>query len=484
MNTTASTVSTLKQPPVFKLAFYTAMCERFGFYVLSFLLVLYAKAEFGITDMEAFTMFGIFSALSYLTTALGGYLADNYYGIRRAVITGLFLEGIGLSMLAIPSDIIFPFALAMVAIGVGLFKTAPTHLMARSYVEKDPRIDSGFTLYYMSINIGSTISSLLCGVVQRYYGWHVTFLMGGIAILFGLVFYFFLRGSAADVDSEVGKERLPGIKWVMMFIGFLALTWLYSLLVAHAKIADVVLVLATISLFIYFGYEIFKSPYDEKMRIIACLGLVLMGFVFYVLYFQAYTSIVLFINRSVVRNVMGFEIPTAAYFSLNAIFCVLLGPILAWIYTSLGKRGKDLAVTTKFPVGLLITSLCFFTLVVSSYFANPNGQVSSWWIVLAYFMYTLGEMLIGALGVAMVTHIAPKRMFGVMMGTWFLVGTSLGAALSGVFAGIADVPATVTDPMAILHIYTKAFTEIGFASLVCTALSFIAGRYIKRIAQL
>jgi proton-dependent oligopeptide transporter, POT family len=480
---TAQTATALKQPPVFKLSFYTAMCERFGFYVLSFLLVLYAKGEFNLSDAQAFTMFGTFTALSYLTTAIGGYLADNIFGIRRCIITGLFLEGLGLTLLAIPSHFIFIIALAFIIIGVGLFKTGPTHLMARSYEDKDPRIDSGFTLYYMAINIGSFISSLLTGIVQRYYGWHMAFLMGGIAVLIGLIFYFIFRKTAQEPDSDVGKKKLPIKKWLYVILGLVVAGTISAFLMAKTNLAAGFLTFATVLLFIYFIYEIVKSPKSERLKIVACLSLILMGLVFFVLYYQAFTSMVLFINRSVVRQIMGFEIPTVAYFALNPFWVVVLGPILAMVYNSLGKKGKDLAITTKFPLGLFITSLCFFTLVASTYFVNANAQTSSLWVILAYFFYTLGEMLVSALGVAMVTHIAPKRMYGVMMGTWF-VSTSLAAALSGVFAGIANIPETLHDPFAILQIYSNAFLKIGVASLICTAIAFAAGPYIKRIAKL
>lgn len=473
----------LKQPPVFKLSCLTVMCERFGFYVLTFFIVLYAKNIFNMSDTNAFILFGVFQALAYLATAAGGYLADNVFGIRRCLVTGLFLEATGLTLLSIPCRTIFPISLAMIIIGVGLFKTAPTHLLGRSYKENDPRVDSGFTLYYMCINIGSLISSTLVAILQKMYGYDVAFLVGGLGLYCGLLFYFLFRHTAIEPDSTVGRSKLPTARGIKIFLMIIAGILLSIFLVSHPEIANIFLVVATIGLFAYFLMEIIRSPKVERFKIAACLSLIAMGLIFFILYQQAYTSMVLFVNRSIDRHFLSFEIPTVCFFALNPFWVIVLGPLLASFYKYLSNRGGDWHITFKFPLGLLITSGCFWALVLGAYFANSASLVASGWMVLAYFLYTLGEMLVSALGVAMVTHIAPKRMYGVMMGAWFVVGMSLASALSGVFAGIANVPDTLQDPAAILHIYTIAFAKIGAASTILALLCFVAGPYIKRMSE-
>lgn len=476
----------LKQPPVLKLSLFIAMCERAGFYVLSFLIVLYAKSKFNLSDTQAFIMYGVLTALSYLATVIGGYIADNIFGIRRCIIAGLCCETAGLAVLAIPSKLLFPIALALVIIGVGLFKTGPTHILGRSYKEKDPRIDSGFTWYYMGMNVGTLISSLMIGYIQETFGWAAAFLFGSAFIACGLIFYFFLKSAAAEYDSKPGLSALPTLKWLAVGVGALVCLAASAFLVSNPNMANIFLILATVLLATYHTYEIIRTPNkEEKLKIIACLSLIAMGFIFFVLYQQAYTSMVLFINRSVDRQVGSHEIPTVAFFALNAFWVVVLSPILAALYKYITKkRGTDLPVTLKFPIGLLVTSGCFWALVFGAYLANTNAQVSPFWVVLAYALYTLGEMLVSALGVAMITHIAPKRMYGIMMGTWFVIGMSLSASLSGVFASMASVPENVVDKAAILHIYTSAFTKIGLGSLILAIVCFFIGPYIKKIARL
>ena len=282
-------MSKTKQPDVFKLSFWITMCERFGFYVLSFVLVLYAQSEFKFTDIQAFELYAVFCAFCYLATAVGGYLADNIFGIRRCMVVGLLLEGIGLLMLAIPERALFAIALAIIIAGVGLFKTTPTHLLGRSYAENDSRIDSGFTLYYIGVNIGSLISSLLIGVVQRYFGWHAAFLMGGCGILLGLLFYFGLRHSARQHDSQVGLKKLPAEKVYYAGMGLIASFGLFAYFINHPHIAYYVYSFCAMGLAGYFIYEIIKSSPQDRNKIIACLSLIMMSLVFFIMYQQAYT---------------------------------------------------------------------------------------------------------------------------------------------------------------------------------------------------
>lgn len=477
------TTQTPKQPAVLKLSFFTAMCERFGFYVLTFLIVLYAKSEYGLSDSEAFLLYGAFSALAYLTTAAGGYLADNVFGVRRCIIFGLICESAGLMLLAIQGKTIFSIALGLIIVGVGLFKTGPTHLLGRSYKENDPRIDSGFTLYYMGMNIGSFTSSLLASIIQLYFGWHIAFLYGGVGIALGLIAYFIFRKTAIDIDSEPGKQKLPIKTWQRVIAGMILVAFAGAFLVTYPNLTNIFLIIATLGLFGYFIYEIIKSPKNEQLKIIACLSLIAMGLIFFILYQQAYTSMVLFINRCVDRHAFGKEIQTAAFFGLNPFWVVVLSPILAALYNHLNKRGKVFPITVKFPIGVLLISLCFASLVTGSHFASNPSQVSPWWVVLAYLLYTAGEMFVSALGPAMITQIAPKRMYGVMMGTWFVVTMSLSAILGSMFAGLASVPDTLTDQAAILSIYSQAFTKFGIAAIILAAICFAVGPMIKRMAE-
>ncbi len=471
----------LKQPPVFRLAYFTTICERIGFYVISYLIVMYLRQKFNLSDTQSFMIFGVFTALVYLTPALGGYLGDNVIGIRRSIVLGLFFEGTGLVLLVIPSFVAFTFALAFIIVGAGFFKTSPTDLLAQSYHENDPRIDTGFTYYYMAINIGTVIAGIVASFVQKYYGWNMAFLTGGLLLYLGLFFYFLLRKTAVDVDTKAGSRPIPYKIIAALFIGIVISIFVFMFLLKHTNIANLFFIVSTLITLGYFSYEIIKSPKEEKWHITACLYLILVGFAFSVLYFQLFTSIELFVQRAVVRTYFGFQIPTVMYLALESIFVILLGPVLVALYNHLNKKNKDLDVFTKLTLGLLITSISFLLLVIGAHYPNSQFQISSLWVIAMLFIFTIGDLMNSALGVAMVTHLSPKRMYGVMMGTWFLVGNALAASLSGGFASLANISnLELKHAGIILHIYTLAFTKIGIAGIIVSIIAFLINPFIRR----
>jgi POT family proton-dependent oligopeptide transporter len=480
-----TTDATLKQPSVFKFSCLTAMFERFGFYILTYTLVLFAKEKYGITDSQAFLIFGIFTALAFVLPAIGGYLADNVYGIKRSMLLGLILETVGLSMLAIPNYKISLIALAFVVTGVGFFRTGPNSILGRSYKDKDPRIDSGFTLFYMAINVGGISAAIASGLLQKYFGWNIAFLVAGLGGFTSIILYFIFKHTAKGLDSPVGEAKKISAKAILALpIGLIAIIAICSFLILHNKIAYAFLDLVIAALLGYYIFEIIRSPKKEKLKIIACLCLIIIGMLYFIFYMQLYTSLALFIERNVDRTILGFQVPTELYFSLNPFWVIVMSPLLAMFYKWVAKKyNHDFAITTKFTVGLFAVTLAFFILSASSMFADSSFKVASFWIAAVLGFITLGEMLISALGPAMVTHILPKRMYGVTMGAWF-ASTGFAAAIAGVFAGIANVPKEVVDPQAILHIYSSAFLKIGAVGLIFSIIVLFISPFIKRMAAL
>lgn len=474
----------LKQPKVFPLSVMTALFERSGFYALTFVLVLYIKSVYNVSDKEAFVLFGVFNALVFLTPAIGGYLADNVLGIKRTMFLGLFIEAIGLICLSLPNDNLLYFALACVIMGVGFFKVGPTNLMGRSYNKNDPRIDGGFTLYYMMMNAGAFFSPIVMGYLQRYYGWHTSFLYGAVVLCAGIIAMFLLKHRADGLDVVVGKRKISRKRMLNIFIYLIASCAFIMLLLNYNFLANICFIVITAGLLIYFANEIRVSPKQEKMAILACLSLIFIGIVFFILYFQIFMSVTLFIKRSVSHQVFGLDLPPSAFLALNNFWIIAISPLLVMLYNRLARRKKDVDITIKFSLGIFVTSLCFMTLCISTHFPDSNGLVSSVWVVIAVMLYSFGELLVSALGVAMVTRIAPKRMYGVMMGAWFLIANSLASAISSSVASLADVPDTLTDGQVILSIYNKAFFEIGLVGIIMAVFVYFVGPYIKKMASL
>jgi len=371
-------VNQQKQPRVLYLAFITSMFERFGYYIIGFLLTLYVKNVYNYSDTQAFTLFAIFTALGYLTPAIGGYLADNCIGIKRCLGLGLILEAMGYALLALPTPntVIFYSALGFIIVGAGIFKTAPTNILGRAYEKGDQRIDSGFTLYYMGINVGSLASSIVAGSIQKAFGWHVPFAFAAAGLLLGFVWFLFFKHHAKDRESAAGKRPFSTGKWFITIAGSLAAVTLFVLLGGHPKLADLLFYVGSAAVIAYFIWQIIIRPRDEKIRIIVCLILIFMAVVFFLLYFQLYTSVALFIDRNVDRTFAGFEIPTVYFLGLNGFWIIVLSPFFAWMYRVLQKRGGDLSITTKFPLGILITGMCFFSMKFAcAFFANSDAKI-------------------------------------------------------------------------------------------------------------
>ena len=377
MNTITESGKYKKQPKVFLFATVTSLLERHGYYIITFLITLMAKAVFKYSDVEAFALFALFTALSFVTTVVGGYISDNYIGIKRCMGLGLVLEMIGYFLLAYPSSnkYFFQAGLSFIILGSGLFKTCPTNLMARSYEDEDPRIDSGFTLYYMGINVGSFISAYTAGL-YKICGWNIPFLLAGIGLAISVIWFIYFRHAGDDCEVKKGKQYFSVFSWIPIIIFSLISILMCIYLLNHFSVANIILYAVNALIILYLFYEIIVKPPEDKKAILTCLILIVMALVFFVLYYQAYTSFQLFLERCVNRTVSGFEIPTVWFLSLNPIWIFILSPIFALLYKKLGKLNMDLAITTKFPLGILLIAFSFLVLVICSYFPAINGKVS------------------------------------------------------------------------------------------------------------
>ena len=483
MKVTAQTKA-LRQPTTFYFSTITSLGERLGYYILAFLMTLFLKSSYHFSDTKAFSIFAVFTALSFITPVIGGYLSDNYLGVKRCMVFGLFTELLGFIILSLPftSYIILTLALSLVLVGTGLFKTGPTNLLGRSYNEKDPRIDSGFTLYYMGINIGAFLASIFGGA-HRLWGWHAPFMLSVLGISFAIIWFFCFKHAATNCDVKISHKKLPIRKWLVMFLGTLAFIIFSIYLFKNIFLSHLFFNLTTAALLIYFIYQIFSSPRKEKLAIIVALILMFLGMFFFTLYFQLFTSVAFYIDRCVDHNFFGFKIPTVFFLSLDPVFILILSPLYAILYNALAKHNRDLAITTKFPLGVLLIGLCFFTLYISAFFVMSNARVSSLWIILMFALFAAGELFTSALGVAMITKITPSRLYGIMIGAWYLLAWALGAELSGSMASLTSIPQRLLNTPGMFHIYASGFLKMSILGFGVAIIGFLLAPWLKRITS-
>ncbi|MBD8871220.1 oligopeptide:H+ symporter [Rhodanobacter sp. DHB23] len=485
----------VSQTRSFSTVFLIEMWERFGFYGMQVLMVTYMMKKLGFVDTKANLVWGAAAALIYVTPAIGGWVGDKLVGTRRTMRIGAMVLMLGYALLWIPTDNanFLYFALGVIIVGNGLFKPNAGNLVRKIYEGDDSKIDSAFTIYYMAVNVGSMISMTLTPWIRDYvgqhysdeWGWHTAFGVCAIGLLLGLANYALMSrtlkhiGSPAD-HEPVNLKRLAGVLGAAVALVFVSAFILHS-----ETVARICVYAAGVVLLCIFGYLISSSHRDERAGLIAALVLVVQTIFFFIFYQQMSTSLNLFAQKNVnlsfdVFGIHLFNWIPEQFQNLNAIWIVLLSPVLVFIYNGLGRIGKDISIAAKFAWGFAAVAAGFFVYGVGAHWA-VNGQVSSWIMVWGYGLYSLGELLVSGLGLAMIARYVPERMGGFMMGAYF-VASGISQYLGSVVANYAHIPEGLTDPVQSLDIYTNLFNKLGMVGVGCTVIALAVLPLMKKLS--
>jgi len=488
-------------PPVsqtksFSTVFLIELWERFGFYGMQALIVFYMVQRLGFDDTRANLVWGAASALIYVAPAIGGWVGDRIFGTRRTMLTGAAILSLGYALITLPTENeTFLFAaLGVIVVGNGLFKPNAGNLVRKIYDGDDARIDSAFTMYYMAVNIGSAVSMTMTPLVKDWvnaayaseFGWHAAFGMCCAGLVVGLVNFFFMRASMAHIGSEPDAKPFD-VKGLLKVLGAGAVCVLAAVIILqHREIARAFVVIAAIAMLGIFGYLIATSHRDERAGLIAALVLTIQTIFFFIFYQQMSTSLSLFALRNVdpAQNLFGMHLFTwlpAQYQALNPFWIMALSPVLAFAYTWAGKRGKDMSIAGKFALGFAVVAAGFFVYGLAGNYADAAGKTSSWVMIWGYGLYSLGELLVSGLGLAMIARYVPARMGGFLMGAYY-VGVGISQYLGGIVANYAAIPDNITDPIESLHIYTALFTKLGYVGLVCTLIAIAVLPLMKKLS--
>ena len=476
------------QTKSFSTIFLIEMWERFGYYGMAALLVLFMVQKLGYDDDKANLTWGAFTALVYAAPAIGGWIGDKVLGSRRCMTIGAVILALGYVLLSIPSDNV-PLlygALGVIVVGNGLFKSNAANLVRKIYEGDDSRIDSAFTLYYMAVNIGSTFSMLLTPWIAIRWGWHAAFTVCAAGMALGLLNYFLMRRTLDHVGSVPDDAPVNWSKLAMVLGAGVALVFVVSFVLQHREIARALVWLAGLVILAIFGYLIAKSGPGERSGLIVALILIAEIILFFIFYQQMSTSLTLFALRNVdpdqsVFGVHLFNWIPAQYQALNPIWIFALSPILAWGYTRMANRKRDLPIAAKFAIGFIVVAVGFFIFGMSGATAVA-GKVSSWYMVWGYGFYSLGELLVSGLGLAMMARYVPARMGGFMMGAFF-VATGIAQFLGGLVANYASIPDNITDPLQSLTIYTSLFNKLGFVAAGGAVLAIALLPMLKKLSN-
>jgi POT family proton-dependent oligopeptide transporter len=445
--------------------FFTEMWERFSYYGLRPLLVLFmtaalASGGFGFDRTQASAIVGIYAASVYLASLPGGWVADRLLGLRRAIQYGAVFISAGHICIALSAlgrtKLPFFLGLILIVTGTGLLKPNISAIVGDLYPEGGARRDAGFSIFYMGINLGATVGQIVTGVLGEKVGWHWGFGAAGVGMLLGLIVYT-LRAPKTlgniglyptrdpDAARQARQERNVKLTLAVGF-GVLALVIVLVatgvLTVNAAAIAQSMtyVIFGTAVLYFVYIFAVGKLKSDEKKRVGVIFVLFLFAAIFWAAFEQAPTSLNLFARDFTDRRIGGFEVPASWFQSVNSGFIVLLAPAFAALWVTLARRRGDLSSPAKFSLGLFLAGVGFLMMIWAANVVvrgGPGTLVSPWWLVGSYFFQTLGELCLSPVGLSSMTKLSPRKYVGQMMGIWFMA-TALGNLIAGLAGGHVD----------------------------------------------
>lgn len=556
----------LGHPRGLVILFLTEMWERFSYYGMRGLLIVYLTQHFLFSDEKSSLIYGAYTALVYVMTIVGGSLADRYLGARKAVTFGailltlghfgmtfegegsrhLLLHGdnqyqiqldarggdarqqiitdLGISYISftetsmniaepevvgLPASIardqftmrveteerylnILYLSLALLIAGVGFLKANISTIVGSLYGFGDTRRDSGFTIFYMGINMGAFLASIFCGYLGIVHGWKYGFGLAGIGMLLGLIIFLscqsWLEGKGEPPSPEKLKEK------VFLFINVETLCYLVGILIIAVSMLLVKNeelvggILGPLGILMFIGMLTFAFTQlagDERSRMLAALYFVLAQIPFWALFEQAGSSLNLFTARLVDREMMGWSVPGPVFQSLNAGFIFLFAPLMAWLWIWLAKRQRNPSTPVKFAIGVAMAGLGFLVLVAGMKGTGAVGLTPVIFIFLIYWIHTMGELLVSPVGLSVVTKLAPVRIVGMTMGAWFLY-SGLSNFLAGVIArttGAETIGGQITNIAAAKAGYIEVYTQVGFIAIGIAVLMLLISPTISKMMR-
>ena len=474
-------LNAFRQPKAFYLIFSIELWERFGYYGLQAILAVYLVKQLGMSEADSITLFSSFSAMVYGLVAIGGWLGDKVLGTKRVITLGVIVLALGYAFITFAGHNVSMVyvGMATIAVGSGLFKANPSSLLSTCYEKGDSRLDGAFTMFYMSINIGSLFSMMLTPWLASKYGWNVAFSLSVVGLAITLINFLSMKSLVKNYGSAPDFAPLNVGKLAATLAGVVVLIAVATLLLHHQSIARLVLLVIAIGILLVFAKEAIALKGAARRKMIVAFIMMLEAIVFFVLYMQMPTSLNFFAIRNVEHEILGLNFEPEQFQALNPFWIMVASPLLAAAYN---KLGNNLPMPMKFAIGMFLCSAAFLVLPLGAQFATQQGIVSVNWLILSYALQSVGELMISGLGLAMVAQLVPQRLMGFIMGSWFLT-TACAAVISGKVAGLMAVPDNVTDPLMSLSVYSHVFKEIGICTLVIAVIMLISAPMLNKMTR-
>ena len=452
-----ATGASTRHPPGLKIIFFTEMWERFSYYGMRALLVLYLVNALHLPRAEALALYGVYTGLVYVTPLIGGHIADRWLGARLAAVIGAAIMMLG--HFAMAFEPLLHLALGLLIVGNGFFKPNTASMVGMLYPADDPRRSGGYTIYYMGVNLGAFFSPLVAGTLGERLGWHWGFASAGVGMAIGLVVMITGQGllgraGLREGQAPVGRADVPRVLAfcagaVALVLGVLGLwqvvgPW-WSALHPWAKLG-----LGAAAAVLAWRWPNRHAPAEpltrpERGRVLAIAVVAFFVIFFWMGFEQAGGSMTLFADTQTDRHAFGHEIPASWFQTINPLCIVLLAPVFSALWTRLDQSRYALPDPAKQGLGMVVLGLGFVVLAAAQTRAEATGPVGPQWLALVYLLHTLGELMLSPVGLSLVSRVAPQRLAGLLMGVWMLatgVANYLAGTLEHLLAG-SGVPAFV-----------------------------------------
>ena len=478
--------------------FFSEMWERFCYYGMRALLTLYLIKSLAMGDAEAFGIYGAYTALVYAAPVLGGRIADRLLGYRNAVVLGGILMCIGEFLILGGTDTWLYVGMGAIIVGNGYFKANISTIVGKLYADDDPRRDSGFTIFYIGINVGALLATTVCAEVGNIYGAHYGFALAGFGMILGTLTFWMGRKNYEHAAMPPDPEKLNspaylGLNWHQFTIAasLLAIPVLYLLIVNNWIVGYL---LAATAVYVVYSLiaEAIKDGNVARDRMLMMIVMFAFNIVFWACFEQAGTSLTLFAERNVDRHLFGWEMGAATTQFFNPAFILIFGSIFSIMWIKLTEAGRNPSIPMKFGLGIIQLGLGYLVVygIQSLGLVSPEFKMPLFTLVFLYMLHTTGELFLSPIGLSMVTKLAPKRMTGTAMGGWFLsfAGANYVAAILAKATGTeeghgGEAAAATTDAASTLSTYVDVYTQMGLITVGIGLLLVLLSRPLNKLTH-
>lgn len=476
-----------KYPKQLWTLFTVEMWERFCFYGMRGVLTFFMVDQLFLKDDVANLQYGAIQAFVYAFTFIGGIFADKILGFKKSLFFGGIVMILGNLLIALAPQEMFYYGIAFSIIGTGFFKPNVSSMVGELYDEKDPRRDAGYGMFYAGINIGGLLGGALCIYLGKYHSWTLCFLAAAVVMIIGLLTFLFTKknlgpiGNSPLMKMDAGKRRIREIAVYVLSILSIPLIFI---MVKNTEYTDYFMYTIGAIAVGYFIFELFKlGEASMQKKLIAAFAFIFFYFLFNAIYEQSGGSLSLFAKDNLDHNLLGFNIdPNVVNNSSNTLFVIILSPIIGLLWLWLAKKKLEPNTLIKFGIGFLFLSASFYIFYYTKFFANVDGITSLNVFTFAYFITTIGELCLGPIGMSIITKLSPKRLFGMMMGLWFLA-SAFGQLAAGKLGAAISQSNSGNDLMSKLQSYTEGYYQLAIYALIAGVVLILISPLVKKLMQ-